>query len=107
MRSKEADAYRRWYSTKAWKVRRRLQLDDYPACAFCEAMGIVKSAAVADHVIPHRGDYDLFFNGPLQSLCKTHHDSAKQSEERTGYSSACDLDGYPIDARHPSNRPRR
>lgn len=105
-RTKEAQAYRRWYSTKAWRVRRELQLSGHPWCAFCDAMGLVKAATVADHVVPHRGDRDLFFNGELQSLCKTHHDSAKQSEERIGYSAACDADGYPLDPKHPANKPR-
>lgn len=39
----------------------------------------------------------------LQSLCKPHHDSAKQSEERLGYAKGCDVDGRPIDPAHPWN----
>jgi 5-methylcytosine-specific restriction protein A len=67
-------------------------------------MGRIVGATVADHIEPHRGDHTLFYEGELQSLCTTCHDSAKQREERGGYSSACDQDGYPLDPRHPANR---
>lgn len=50
----------------------------------CEAEGLITAARVCDHVVPHRGDVDLFWNGERQSLCKTHHDRTKQREERAG-----------------------
>lgn len=63
------------------------------------------SAAIVDHITPHRGDSALFFDEEnLQALCKTCHDSGKQSEERRGYSSVVGEDGYPVDPRHPANR---
>ena len=75
------------------------------------AKGIITAATVADHVTPHRGDYEAFWHGELQSLCKFHHDKTKQRHERGGnktidvqYSSACDVNGKPIDPNHPSNR---
>ena len=102
-RSTEAKAYHHLYNTKEWKARRKAQLEEFYLCAFCEAMGIIRSATVADHIEPHKGDLTLFFEGELQSLCKAHHDSAKQSEERRGFSTACDLDGYPVDPKHPAN----
>jgi hypothetical protein len=50
----------------------------------CEAEGRVEVATVADHVVPHRGDWALFWEGDLQSLCAHHHNSAKHSEEARG-----------------------
>ena len=50
----------------------------------CEAQGLAVPATVADHVEPHAGDPDLFWNGKLQSLCKPHHDRDKQRAEAAG-----------------------
>lgn len=101
-RSEEAKLYRRWYATKAWKDRRLAQLRAEPLCRFCEAQGIVTAATVVDHVVEHRGDYELFFAGDLQSLCKQHHDSTKQRMEKTGEALVIfDLDGYPIEITTP------
>lgn len=74
-------------------------------------LGKVTAATVADHITPHKGDYELFWHGPLQSLCAFHHNKTKQRIERKGskaidveYSNACDVHGKPIDPRHPSNK---
>lgn len=105
-RSPAARAYHKLYDTAAWKKRRALHLADQPLCAYCEAAGLTQPADVADHIIPHRGDHDLFYRGELQSLCHQHHNSTKQREEKGGWDSATDLDGYPLDPSHPSNRTR-
>lgn len=91
--------WRRWYGLKAWRDRRSHQLEEHPLCRFCEAIGIVTEATVADHIKPHRGDADLFFDGALQSLCKQCHDSVKQREESGGEVTIFGADGYPIDHR--------
>ncbi|MFT3724646.1 MAG: hypothetical protein QM773_13815 [Hyphomonadaceae bacterium] len=70
----------------------------------CRELDRVVVATVADHVIPHRGDSKLFFEGELQSLCDSHHSSSKQREEIRGYSDAVGDDGWPTDPRHPANR---
>jgi len=63
----------------------------------CEADGRLTPANVVDHIKPHRGDRDLFWDSDnWQSLCKIHHDSTKQSQERTGLVKGCDLNGNPI-----------
>ncbi len=61
-------------------------------------------ADVADHVIPHKGDEQLFWFGELQSLCKPHHDGTKQQQELRGFSSDIGNDGFPIDDQHPFNQ---
>lgn len=89
------------YSTQRWKNRRREQLSFNPLCAYCAARGIVMPATVADHVIPHRGDDDLFWYGELQSLCATCHSSHKQAQEKSGVLRGCDAQGAPLDRTHP------
>jgi len=69
----------------------------------------VTPASVADHIKPHRGSLALFYDpANLQSLCDQSpfrcHSSAKQSEERLGYSKAVGIDGFPIDPTHPANK---
>lgn len=66
--------------------------------------GKLTRATVVHHVNQHRGDPVLFYNGPFQSLCKPHHDSDAQQEERRGYSLAIGNDGWPTDPNHPANR---
>lgn len=104
-RSPEALAYRRLYKSAAWRSKRANQLGQEPWCVRCLADGKRVRASVADHVIPHRGDVDLFWNGDLQSLCWSHHSSDKQSEESWG-SRAIGVDGWPLDKRHRANTGR-
>jgi 5-methylcytosine-specific restriction protein A len=42
----------------------------------------VTDATVCNHKVRHEGDWDLFVGGPFESLCKAHHDSDVQAEER-------------------------
>lgn len=100
--------WRRLYWTARWKKLRLAHLTSHPICVFCQATGMIRPATVVDHVTPHRGDEVLFWDEDnLQSLCKSHHDAAKAQEERGGYSSLSDADGYPIDPNHPQNRKRK
>jgi len=81
VRRREEKPWRRWYSLAIWLQRRTVQLAAEPLCCMCRAAGVVRVATVADHVEPHRGDWNRFVNGLLQSLCDHHHSSAKQREE--------------------------
>lgn len=46
-------------------------------------MGRVEPATIVDHVNPHHGDPDKFWDTSMwQSCCKWHHDSIKQTLER-------------------------
>lgn len=99
----------RWYGTQRWRRRSKAQLQAEPLCVMCLAANRTKAATVADHVVPHRGDEEAFWQGPLQSLCQHHHSQVKQREEVRGYSDAVGDDGWPLDPRHPANggAPRR
>ena len=91
------------YDRKAWKRKARTQLAHHPLCAYCLQDGLVISAQVADHIVPHKNDAHAFFYGALQSLCKACHDGSKQREEHNGFRLDIGPDGFPIDQRHPFN----
>ncbi len=78
--------YRAWYKTSRWRAIAKHQLAIEPLCATCLAAGRITAATVCDHVEPHRGDADKFWNGPFQSLCDEApwrcHSRVKQLEER-------------------------
>lgn len=112
-RSSEAEAYRHLYRSARWRGpngRRAQQLAAEPLCRMCAKAGRVTAATVADHIIPHRGDETLFFEGELQSLCDAPpwrcHSSRKQRIEALGYEPGCDASGRPVDPSHPWNRRR-
>lgn len=69
-------AYHALYGSAKWKAMRRAFLARNPVCVMCGAR-----AEVADHIAPHRGDAELFFNeANLQPLCRRCH-SAKTLAE--------------------------
>lgn len=76
--------WRGWYGTARWQGIREAQLSSQPLCSLCLEAEVVEVATVCDHLEPHRGDEDLFWSGPFQSLCAHHHNSAKQRDEQVG-----------------------
>ena len=61
-------------------------------------------ACEVDHVVPHRGDRQLFWDANnLQSLCKPCHAGTKQAIEARGYDHQVGNDGWPVDPKHPAN----
>jgi 5-methylcytosine-specific restriction endonuclease McrA len=104
-RSDEARQWRRLYKTAAWQQARQAQLAREPLCERCKSEGRLVPATVVNHRRPHKGDTTLFFDpANHESVCKPHHDSAIQSEERLGYAKGCDVTGRPRDAGHPWNK---
>ena len=77
----------------AWRAA---VLAQHPLCVMCLEEGRTRVSTVAHHVLPseshpeHRYDVE---NGV--GLCKTHHDGAAQSYERTGVMRGCDETGRP------------
>jgi 5-methylcytosine-specific restriction endonuclease McrA len=100
------EEWQRFYGTAFWQRRRKLQLLEHPLCKLCLARGVVTIATVADHVEPHKGDWNLFCLGELQSLCGSCHNSTKRYIEVRGHSNEVGDDGWPIDPKHPANRRR-
>ena len=101
------DPWRKWYGSNRWKRRRLRQLTDEPLCHLCLGRGIVTAATVADHIEPHRGDWNQFLTSRLQSLCADCHNKAKRSLEDRGYLLDIGIDGWPVDPQHPANRKDR
>lgn len=93
------------YNSSRWAKRREDQLTKEPFCFMCEEEGKIVIASIADHKEPHRGLERSFFEGELQSLCEAHHNSVKQSQERSeaGIRRGFNDLGEPLDANHPWN----
>lgn len=77
--------WRKWYSTARWS---RLRMDVLQSAKFtCQRPGCGRieadtSKLVADHIRPHRGDPDLFWDRRnLQCLCWSCHSRDKQRDE--------------------------
>jgi 5-methylcytosine-specific restriction protein A len=68
-------AAQRGYDSK-WRKARLGYLKKHPLCVQCEYDGKHIPATVVDHIIPHKGDKDLFWDSKnnWQPLCKRHHD---------------------------------
>jgi 5-methylcytosine-specific restriction endonuclease McrA len=101
MRSEAGASWQSWYKTARWLRLRKRQLSRDPFCVKCLEGGVTVLATVADHVVDHKGDPEIFWRGALQSLCVPCHNSDKQYETHRGFSRAIGKDGWPIDARHP------
>ena len=96
----------KWYSSSRWQKMRLFHLKQHPLCVLCEARGIVMEANHVDHVIPHHGNYQMFWFGKLQSLCEPCHHGDKAKLEHKGYIDTIGVDGWPVDANHPANKAR-
>jgi 5-methylcytosine-specific restriction protein A len=84
-----------------WRKARRLFLARHPLCRMCQTQGKIATATVVDHIRPHRGDLVLFWDQTnWQALCKSHHDSAKQREEKSGKLIGNDVSG---ESTHPDH----
>lgn len=92
------------YGTR-WQKARLTYLSNNPLCVMCKAIGRIIPASVVDHIEPHRGNQELFWDtNNWQSLCSAHHNSTKQREEKNGYYIGNTVDGRPIDSNHPWNK---
>lgn len=67
-----------------WQKARERFLRANPLCAYCQREGRLTAATVVDHVTPHKGNNDLFWDeSNWQPLCSYHHNSVKQKEEKS------------------------
>lgn len=65
-----------------WQRYRKQFLSQHPLCAYCLEQNRVTVATVVDHIVPHKGDQELFWDTDNhQSLCAPCHSSIKQKEE--------------------------
>ena len=88
-RDREADARRgsareRGY-TAEWDRSARDHLKANPLCRYCALDGLVRPAGLVDHLYPHKGDQDLFWDARYWvSSCDPCHNGFKQRIERAG-----------------------
>jgi 5-methylcytosine-specific restriction protein A len=80
-------SYHKLYCGATWLELRESWLRSYPLCIDCLKEGISKLANVVDHVEPHKGDTETFFDlRNLQSLCTIHHNKKTYRENGNGKS---------------------
>jgi hypothetical protein len=82
----------------AWRALRANKLTVEPLFRMCKAAGRTTAANTVDHITPWRGDLDLFWSGPFQSLCAPCHSRFKQSQESdvVKHLMGCDEQGEPL-----------
>ena len=77
-----SSAAKRGYGSK-WQRVSKAYLRKHPMCVRCMAEGRYVPATVVDHIIPHRGDKNLFWNeSNWQALCKSCHDRKTWTEDQ-------------------------
>ncbi len=80
--------WRKWYKTARWQaLRLRVFERDGYVCQQTDELLTGRhpepNSPVADHIRPHRGDADLFWDiDNIQTVSKAYHDKQKQSLER-------------------------
>lgn len=73
------------YNSVRWQRLRHSHLFRNPLCVECMKEKQLTAATVVDHMIPHKGNPELFFDPDnLQSLCKRHHDMKTVGEGSFG-----------------------
>jgi 5-methylcytosine-specific restriction protein A len=78
---KRGTAHQRGYDGR-WRKAREGFLNKHPLCTHCAASNIIESAVVVDHIVPHKGDKDAFWNrANWQPLCKRCHDIKTATED--------------------------
>jgi len=71
---KRGTSAERGYNAR-WRKARKMFLKRNPLCEECKRNGKITPATVVDHIIPHKGDMNLFWDeSNWQALCKTCHD---------------------------------
>lgn len=79
--ARRGSAHQRGYGFKWDKAAKRFRRSN-PLCLGCQAAGRTMAAEVTDHIIPHKGDMELFWNADnWQASCRWHHDVIKQRLE--------------------------
>lgn len=77
-------ASKRGYNAR-WRKASKLFLQEHPLCAECMKQNPPKyvKATVVDHIAPHRGNQQLFWDrSNWQPLCKRCHDRKTMTEDR-------------------------
>lgn len=80
---------------KGQELRRR-RLRNEPLCRMCKESGVVRVAAVPDHIKPlAKGGQDVDSN--IRCLCAEHHDQVTRQEFGQRKRVRVSVDGWPIE----------
>src|SRR5262245_53877450 len=64
-----------------WQRARKRFLEQNPICKLCRDADKAEIAFAVDHIVPHRGNLELFWDvSNWQPLCEAHHNAKAQSE---------------------------
>ena len=75
-------SYERGYDNR-WRKARLVFLNQHPLCTRCYENGRLVRATVVDHIVPHRGDKELFWDeSNWQALCERCHNQKTMTEDR-------------------------
>ncbi|MCK5604813.1 HNH endonuclease [Candidatus Pacearchaeota archaeon] len=70
------------YSTRRWRATRELHLSTEPLCRPCKKEGRLVPAVLVDHIKPHKGDEELFWDeSNRQSMCDLCHRQKSARED--------------------------
>lgn len=80
--ARRGSATQRGYNHR-WNKARKIFLRENPLCKLClEEKKETKIATEVDHIVPHKGNYDLFWDQDnWQSLCSTCHKTKTARED--------------------------
>jgi len=78
----QRDPERQRLYDRAWQRRRRIHLANHPWCESHLVKGEYEPAVDVHHLVPHRGDRQIFITSPLESLCHSCHSKATKAESQ-------------------------
>lgn len=93
------DANRPWrhlYKTARWQRIRAHKLAEHPLCEWCMEEEIVEPATEVHHAKAHKGDLELFWNGPFVATCRPCHSRIGQMEDHGKQVVRFGVDGWPV-----------
>ena len=92
----EGSGASRGYNSK-WQKARESYLAAHPLCVECMKSGKYTKGTVVDHIVPHKGNKELFWNRQnWQTLCKECHDRKTLSKDvRRGKNAKPPVYDYP------------
>lgn len=100
---RRGSAASRGYDSR-WRSARAAYLSHHPLCALCRAEGRYTPASDVDHIRPHRGNDDLFWDqSNWQPLCHKCH-SQKTAREDGRWGDQAEADGERGGDRPPGGR---
>ena len=83
------------YNNEKWRRFRVAYLNRNPLCVNCLKNNKANPATVVDHIEPHKGDLELFWNSDnYQALCANCHSSWKQRKECNAHKPEIGIDGW-------------